>query len=40
VGEPPVAEAAAEDPLASLMGEFWDDVERLVESLRRREGER
>jgi len=40
MGEAPVAEAAAEDPLASLMGEIRDDVERLVESLRRREEER
>jgi tetratricopeptide (TPR) repeat protein len=40
VGEPPVEEPAAEDPLAALMGEIRDDVERLVESLRRREEER
>jgi tetratricopeptide (TPR) repeat protein len=42
--EPPVeewdGEPPAEDPLASLMGEIRDDVERLVESLHRREEER
>ncbi len=39
-GEPTVEERAAEDPLASLMGEIRDDVERLVDALHRREGKR